>query len=291
MSDHSPTRILLGLLGSPIHHSASPAMHEAAAAATGLRCHYQLIDVPDADPSLLGHLLDAIRRIGFAGVNVTFPYKEAVLNALDAIDDSAARVGAVNTVVVEGQRLVGHNTDVTGFQRGMRRWLGTEIAGPVALVGAGGVGKAIGFALADLGIDEIRIVEPDASKAQSLAVALSTLTRAVVVGAAEEALVDASGLVNASPVGMLPSLESPVPVHLLHDRLWIADAVYSPLRTPLLVAAANAGARTMTGRELVIDQAGDAFRIFTGLEADRAVMAEAFDRSLARPNTALSTRQ
>ena len=114
-------RFLTGLIGAPIAHSASPAMHERAAEALGVRCHYQLIEVAGAGRDELRALLDGVRRLGFAGVNVTFPYKEAVIELLDELSPGAAAIGAVNTVVVRDGRLIGHNTDTTGFAPGGRR--------------------------------------------------------------------------------------------------------------------------------------------------------------------------
>ena len=114
--------ILTGLLGAPIAHSASPAMHERAAEALGLRCHYQLIEIAGAGREELELLLEGVRRLGFAGINVTFPYKEAVVDLLDELSPGAARIGAVNTVVVRDDRLIGHNTDTTGFARAVARW-------------------------------------------------------------------------------------------------------------------------------------------------------------------------
>jgi len=112
---------LTGLIGAPIAHSASPAMHRQAADALGVRCHYQLIEVAGAGREELRVLLDSVRRLGFAGVNVTFPYKEAVVDLLDEMSPGAAAVGAVNTIVVAEDRLVGHNTDSTGFAQRRRR--------------------------------------------------------------------------------------------------------------------------------------------------------------------------
>src|SRR6266481_1321754 len=113
----SSRRILTGLLGAPIAHSASPAMHERAAEALGLRCHYQLIEIEGAGREQLKVLLEGVRWLGFAGINVTFPYKEAVVDLLDELSPGAAQIGAVNTVVVRDSRLIGHNTDTTGFAR------------------------------------------------------------------------------------------------------------------------------------------------------------------------------
>ncbi|MET0878510.1 MAG: shikimate dehydrogenase, partial [Tardiphaga sp.] len=137
----SQTRFLTGLLGAPIAHSASPAMHEAAADALGVRCHYHLIEVAGADRDELKHLLDGVRRLGFAGINVTFPYKEAVLDLLDDLSPGARAIGAVNTVVARGGRLTGHNTDTTGFARAVKKLVEQSGRGPVAVIGTGGVGK------------------------------------------------------------------------------------------------------------------------------------------------------
>ncbi|MGH7041484.1 MAG: shikimate dehydrogenase family protein, partial [Acetobacteraceae bacterium] len=161
-------RALLGLIGAPIAHSAAPAMHEAAGRASGLRVHYQLIEVPGADTATLRLLLEGVRRLGFAGVNVTYPYKEAVLPLLDTIAPEAAPIGAVNTIVVRDGHLVGHNTDTTGFAAAIAGEVAAPAAGPVVLVGAGGVGRAAGFALARLGVPELRILDREPEKAAAL---------------------------------------------------------------------------------------------------------------------------
>jgi shikimate dehydrogenase len=271
-------RFLTGLIGAPIAHSAAPAMHEQAARDLGLRCHYQLIEVADVNLEELRVLLEGVRRLGFAGVNVTYPYKEAVAGLLDDLSPDAAAIGAVNTVVVRNNRLIGHNTDTSGFARAAAGLVAGPGQGSVALIGAGGAGKAIAFALVKLGIVELRIFDAERAKAEHLALQLGPRGRAVVVDSVEEAVDGAIGLVNATPVGMLPNRESPVPEPLLHRALWVADAVYYPLWTPLLMAARATGAPVMSGRELAIYQAADAFELFTGLAASTAVMGEAFDR-------------
>jgi shikimate dehydrogenase len=270
-------RFLTGLIGAPIAHSAAPAMHEQAALDLGLRCHYQLIEVAGAGSDELRVLLEGVRRLGFAGVNVTFPYKEAVVALLDDLSPDAAAMGAVNTVVVRDGRLIGHNTDTTGFARAAADLVADGGQGGVALIGAGGAGKAIAFALVKLGIVELRIFDADRAKAEHLALLLRPRSRALVVDRVEDAVRGAIGLVNATPVGMLSSRESPVPEALLHRGLWVADAVYYPLWTPLLIAAKAKGGQVMTGRELAIYQAADAFELFTGLAASTAVMRKAFD--------------
>jgi len=273
----SQPHVLTGLIGAPIKHSASPAMHEAAAASVGLRGHYQLIEVAGADRAQLRGLLDGVKQMGFAGVNVTYPYKEVVVELLDELAPEARAMGAVNTVVVRNNRLIGHNTDTTGFVRAVAPLVEASGRGPVALVGAGGVGKAIAFALVSLGVSELRIVDADRAKAETLAALLRDHPGVSVTDNVEAALREAVGLVNGTPVGMLPNRDSPVPDALLHAGLWVADAIYSPLWTPLLTAAKAKGARVMTGRELAIHQAADGFKLFTGREASVEAMASAFD--------------
>jgi shikimate dehydrogenase len=274
-------KFLTGLIGAPIAQSAAPAMHEQAADALGARCHYQLIEVAGADPAELRALLDGVRRLGFAGVNVTFPYKEAVVPLLDEMSARARDIGAVNTVVVRDGRLVGHNTDTTGFERAIGDLVAKSNRGPVALIGAGGVGKAIAFALANLGVAELSIFDADRAKAEALAMQLRGRLQARIADDVTSALHGAAGVVNATPVGMLPDRGMAVPEALLHRDLWVADAVYTPLWTPLLTAARATGAKVMTGRELAIYQAADAFELFTGLKPPVVAIGNAFDAVMA----------
>jgi shikimate dehydrogenase len=184
--------------------------------------------------------------------------------------------------VVRDNRLIGRNTDATGFARAAAPRVAVSPRGAVALIGAGGVGKAIAFALAGLGVEELRIFDSDAAKATDLAARLEGRLRANVALDVEDALRGVVGVVNASPVGMLPSLGTPVPDALLHPGLWVADAVYSPLWTPLLIAAKASGATVMTGRELAIYAAADAFELFTGLVPSVSEMGIAFDGVMAK---------
>ena len=273
---------LTGLIGAPIAHSASPALHQQAADALGVRCHYQLIEVAGAGRDELKVLLEGVRRLGFAGVNVTFPYKEAVVDLLDELSPGAALIGAVNTVVVRDGRLTGYNTDTTGFAQAVTPLVTASSHGAVAVIGAGGVGKAIAFALAGLGVSELRIFDTDHAKAAHLAARLEGHVRTIVTHSVEDVLRGVAGVVNGSPVGMLPSLGTPIPDNVLHAGLWVADAVYSPLWTPLLAAARAKGATVMTGRELAIYQAADAFELFTGLVPSIAEMGIAFDDVMAK---------
>jgi shikimate dehydrogenase len=275
------TKFLIGLIGAPIAQSAAPAMHEQAGDALGVRCHYQLIEVAGADAAGLRTLLDGIRRIGFAGVNVTFPYKEAVVPLLDEMSARARDIGAVNTVVVSDGRLIGHNTDTTGFERAVADLVAASNRGAVALIGAGGVGKAIAFALASLGVAGLGIFDADRGKAERLVMQLRDRMKARVADDVADAMRGAVGVVNATPVGMLPDRGMAVPEALLSRDLWVADAVYTPLWTPLLTAARAKGARLMTGRELAIYQAADAFELFTGLKPPVEAIQNAFDAVMA----------
>ena len=277
MAGAEKRRVLLGLIGSPIKSSASPAMHEAAARAAGLDAFYHLIDVPGADREALRLMLEGVRRLRFAGVNVTFPYKEAVVPLLDALAPEAAAIGAVNTVVAKDGRLTGHNTDTTGFERALLEIVPEPQTRPVVLVGSGGVGKAIAFALARQKVPEIRIVERERARADALVASLPREAGARICATIEEAVDGAGGIVNGTPVGMLPNRDTPVPIDLLHAGMWVADAVYTPLWTPLLEGARQCGARVMTGRELAIFQGLDAFRLFTGVEPSRDAVSKAFD--------------
>ena len=265
-------------------------MHEKAADALGIRCHYHLIEAAGADAAGLRALLDGVRMLGFAGVNVTFPYKESVVPLLDELSPGAGAIGAVNTVVVRDGRLIGYNTDTTGFERAIANLVSTSNRGPVALIGAGGVGKAIAYALAALGVAELRVFDTDRAKAAQLAAQLRGRQEIRIAQSVEDALRQAVGVVNATPVGMLPDCGMAVPDALLHRALWVADAVYTPLWTPLLTAAKARGAEVMTGRELAIHQAADAFELFTGLKPSIAEMGNAFDAEMAKRYSAGKAR-
>lgn len=274
-------RLLLGLIGSPIAHSASPAMHEAAARAAGLEAHYHLIEVAGAGRADLAAMLEGVRRLGFAGVNVTFPYKEAVVPLLDGLSPEAEAMGAVNTIVVEGGDLVGHNTDASGFAAAYRNLKRDDDGRPAAIIGAGGVGRAIAFALSSCGVSRLRLFDLDRGKAAALAGLLGRRAETEIADDATAAIEGAAGIVNATPLGMLPNRDIPVPPGLIDASQWVADAVYYPLWTPLLLAAQKAGATVMTGRELAIHQALDAFRLFTGIEPSERAMSGTFDKIMA----------
>ena len=274
-------RALLGLVGARIGRSISPAMHEAAGRALGLDIRYHLVDshVIGFGPDALPQLMTGLRLAGFTGVNVTFPFKEAVLSSLDGVAGAAEMVGAVNTVVIRGNRLVGHNTDYTGFVGGWKRALGTRKPGIAALIGAGGVGRAIAHALVTLGAHEVRVADTVRDRARILVDALKErypTVRFVDTPDAASACTGASGIVNATPVGMAAFPGSPVAESSISRADWVMDAVYTPLETEFIAAARRAGTVVMTGQELAIGQAIDAFALFFGRAAPEQVLRGAF---------------
>ena len=274
-------RVLLGLIGYPIAHSATPAMQEAAARAAGFEAHYHLIEVEGAGTKNLAAMLDGVRQLGFSGINVTYPYKEAVVPLLDALSPEAAAMGAVNTITVKDGRLTGHNTDASGFAAAYRKLARSDGDGPVAIIGVGGVGKAIAFALSGSGVQALRLYDIDRGKCEALAQALTGRARIEIATSAAAAAEGAAGIVNGTPLGMAPNREMPVPASVLQPAQWIADSVYHPLWTPLMKAAQSIGATVMSGRELAINQALDAFTLFTGAEASETAMSSAFDAAMA----------
>lgn len=280
------TRILLGLIGAGIQRSLSPALHEEEGRHHGLRVHYQLIDLDAAAVGIgaLPELIRSVRVMAFAGLNITYPCKQSVIPLLDALSDEARAIGAVNTVVREGERLVGYNTDASGWSWGFRRALPKADLSRVVLLGAGGAGSACADAVLRLGAGQLVIVDQDASRAHALAAKLNKDFEAARASAAVDAaaaLQGASGLIQATPVGMGTNRSMPLAEGLLRPSLWVSEIVYVPLETPLLKAARRMGCATADGGHMNIGQAIGAFKLFTGLEADVARMDAHFRRLAA----------
>jgi shikimate dehydrogenase len=289
----SARRCLLGLVGANIRHSLSPALHEDAFAESGIVGHYHLMDLDALGGRAdLAQLLEAVRRVGFAGINVTHPCKEAVLALLDAVAPEAEAIGAVNTVVIdEAGRTRGHNTDATGFARAFAETLGADAiaGGKAVLVGAGGAGRAVASALAALGAARVEVFDAAPGRAAALAAALGPPCAAV--GDLEAALRDAAGVVNATPVGMAGYPGMPFPDALLRPELFVADVVYTPLETRLVAAARRRGCRVMTGGGMCVHQAAEAFRLFTGIEPDLGRMHRLFGELVAARDRGLAAAQ
>ncbi len=269
-------KLLVGLIGAGIQRSLTPAMHEEEARHHGLALHYQLIDLDrtHAGVEMLPTLLAAARTMGFAGLNITYPCKQAVIPLLDDLSEEARAMGAVNTVVCRDGRLVGHNTDGSGWAWGFGRALPGADLSRVVLLGAGGAGSAIAHAVLRLGARHLAIVDHDARRAAELAASLGAAYGRARVDSADihAAMADATGLIHATPTGMakLPGL--PLPGGLLHPRLWVSEIVYFPLDTALLQASRARGCATADGGWMAVGQAVGAFRLFTGLEPDAARM-------------------
>jgi shikimate dehydrogenase len=249
-----------GLVGRPVEHSLSPPMHEAAYDELGLDARYVTFEPSRTD---LEAAVEGAAALGIAGLNVTVPYKEAV-RELVAVDDRAARVGAVNTVDFSGGEPTGHNTDVAGVTRAFAHH-GVDLDGETAVVvGAGGAGRAAAFALADAG-SEVNVANRTVENAEALAGDVPGAT-AHALDSLPALLPDADVLVNATSVGM-DADESPVPANALHADLAVLDAVYSPLDTRLLRDAAAAGATTVDGAWMLLFQGVEAFELWTGRDA------------------------
>lgn len=275
MSSTSPRKVLIGLIGAGIQQSLSPALHEEEARHHGMRLHYQLIDLDRSASSLeqLPTLLSAARIMGYAGCNVTYPCKQAVIPHLDDLSEEARAMGAVNTVVVQDGRLVGHNTDGSGWAWGFQRALPEADLAHVVLLGAGGAGAAIAHAVLRLGAQRLAIVDAQPERAAQLAADVNALYGArAQASSIATAMAQATGLIHATPTGMdkLPGL--PLDVGLLRPAMWVSEVVYFPLETALVQAARALGCRVSDGGGMAVGQAVGAFGLFTGVAPDPARM-------------------
>ncbi|MGI5159011.1 shikimate dehydrogenase [Microbispora sp. CA-102843] len=269
------TSYLVGLIGAGIGPSLSPPLHEREAGFHGLRFIYRLIDIAELGlpAEAAGDLMTTARRFGFTGLNITHPCKQTVIEHLDELSPDAEKLGAVNTVVFDGDRAIGHNTDWTGFAESFARGLPDAATRRVVQLGAGGAGSAVAHALLTLGADRVTLVDVQQDRAVELAVKLARRfgTGRAVAATADRLpalLAGADGLVNVTPTGMAAHPGLPLPAELLTPDLWVADVVYRPLETALLRQAREVGCRTLHGGGMVVFQAAHAFRLFTGREPD-----------------------
>lgn len=273
--------LLTGLVGRSIKASRSPWLHEQEAHAQGLDLTYTLFDFTDrglADEEL-GPLLRRLPGEGYRGVNITYPFKQQVIPLLDALDDSAASVGAVNTVAMRDGQLIGYNTDMSGFRASLQEGLPDRRQDRVLQFGAGGAGAAVANALLSAGVGELQVADVDPARAALLCATLEQhygagRARGVPLDALDLSQVD--GIVNATPMGMAAHPGTPFDTDLLEPRHWVADIVYFPLETALLRAARSRGCRVLDGSGMAVAQAAKAFEIFLGRRADTARMRESF---------------
>jgi len=260
-------RIRLGLIGDNIAASRSPDLHRIAGRLCGLDVSYELL-IPREQEMDFETLFRSCADGSWRGVNVTYPYKVVAAGLVDIRDPLVRRIGAVNTVVFGDAGPAGHNTDHSGFIAAWRENFGATPPGTVAIIGAGGVGRAIAFALMALGASEIRLVDLDAAKAERLAADLRGAAGGIAAAAwpdAAAAARDADGIVNGTQLGMAGYPGSPIDRAALGRQRWAFDAVYTPVETRFGADARAAGLAFMSGYELYFHQGVQAFRIFTGV--------------------------
>jgi shikimate dehydrogenase len=225
-------------------------------------------------------LLDAAELVGFAGLNVTHPCKQSVIPHLTALSASARVIGAVNTIVFRDGNRIGHNTDWRAFRQSFTDGLPDARLGRVVQLGAGGAGAATAYAALSMGAGRLHVVDTVPERAQALCARLDIeFPHRSTAARLEEALDGADGLIHATPTGMAAHPGSAVSVSLLRPELWVAEIVYVPVETALLLAARRNGCRTLDGTAMALWQAVEAFRLFTGLEADPERMRQAFARA------------
>lgn len=269
---------LTGVLGCPVRHSLSPAMHNAAFRALGLNWVYLAFEVP---PDSLPHAIAGMRGLGIRGLNLTIPHKEAALPLLDGLTEAARRIGAVNTLFWENRRLIGDNTDAEGFLRALRE-AGVEPAGQTVLIlGAGGAARAAAYALSQMGCNLI-IANRTFTRAQSLAEAFGGQARTMTYESIRSVLPSLNGIVNCTALGMAPDTETTPPIDwdAAPDSAWVCDLVYRPFQTRMLREAGARGLKTIDGLGMLIHQGALAFERWTGQPAPVAVMREAAQAQL-----------
>jgi shikimate dehydrogenase len=277
----------VGLIGLGLDLSLSSVLHETEAKALGLDYTYEVFD-GDRDPAYndVGALLASVRDSGYRGVNITHPFKQTATGFVTEMSDDARVLGAVNAVVFDGPRTIGHNTDWYGFARSIELNLRGVPRRTVVQFGAGGAGVAVAHALLRSGVERLVIVDVDTDRAGAVARTLGSAhgTRAIVAGSRDESerwMADADGVVNATPLGMPTHPGSAVPLELLRPGLWVHDIVYMPLETQLMAVARGMGCLTVGGGYMLVFQAAEGFRLFTGVTPDSERMLAHLERIIA----------
>ncbi|MCX5721787.1 MAG: shikimate dehydrogenase [Nitrospirae bacterium] len=265
-----------GVIGNPVEHSLSPAIHNAAFQKLGLNFVYLAFRV-----EAIGDAIKGLRALGnFRGASVTIPHKVAAVPFLDSVEPTARHIGAINTIVVEGGSLTGYNTDATGALRALREG-GVALKGQyVVMLGSGGAARAIAFALGtEAGIDRLTLLGIDERERTTLAQDLQSKTGLTVQASPldeatlRQVLPEAQVLIHCTPMGMSPNVQgTSVPASLLHAGLTVMDIVYNPRETRLLREAKAAGCRTIPGLEMFLHQAAAQFELWTNQAAPTDVM-------------------
>jgi shikimate dehydrogenase len=286
--------IRLAVVGDPVAHSLSPQLQNAALGECGVDMQYTRLQVP---PNELEEALGLLRKNEFVGANLTLPHKEQALRWLDQIDAQAQEVGAVNTIVVRDEKLIGFNTDGVGFARAIREGFSVDLRDlRVLLLGAGGAGQAIAFECARENCERLVVANRTRSKAEQLVQklqpffagprVLGPVARLQALGCTESdfraQIPHTDLIVNATPLGLRPLDPPPIEARLLEPHLMIFDTVYGPGSTPFVTAAKEAGARPIDGRSMLLHQGARAFELWFGREAPLGVMRTTLDQALSR---------
>ena len=264
----------LGLIGKAILHSSSPDLHHRLGNLTGIPVTYELFDAQEIQGfTSLENQVRTLMAEEYRGTNVTYPFKEQALHLATSRSEGAALVGSSNTLVFDRGQVYAENTDFSGFISGFRAAFGARAPGQVVVLGTGGVGRAVAFALGRLGASAITLVDLDPDKARGLAEALNQSGFPAVAGSVDRLthyMDECDGLVNCTPIGHEKSPGCPFPPDDIKASHWIFDAVYVPATTDFIRQAGDVGARVMSGVHLFVFQGVDAFRVFCDDEARRA---------------------
>ena len=283
--DINATTQFCGVIGNPVEHSLSPAIHNAAFQKLGLNFVYLAWKV-----EAIGDAVKGLRALGnFRGASVTIPHKVAVLPLLDEVEATARHIGAINTIVAQNGKLLGINTDAAGALRALKQGNAPVSGEPVIILGSGGAARAIAFALAaEAGISRLHLLGIDEPERRRLALDVTQKTGVPVADAGldeqslKAALAETNVLIHCTPIGMAPRPgASCVPAHLLRPGLTVIDIVYTPRETKLLADAKAAGCRTISGLEMFLYQAAAQFERWTGQSAPTPVMRAVLEARLA----------
>lgn len=262
----------LGLIGDNIAQSSAPDLHRLAGVQNGVAVSYDRL-VPKDRNQTFEQVFEQCRNGGYSGINITYPYKERVVEDLRIDDPLVRAIGAANTVVFDPEGPVGYNTDYSGFIAAYRAVRQDAPTGPVLMIGSGGVGRAIAFALAALGTRDLHLVDLHVAKAEALASSLRAAVPTMNITTGTDAKMDgtvASGLINCTPVGMVGKPGTPLSEANMAGASWAFDAVYTPTDTQFLTGAAAQGLATISGWELFFFQGVHAWARFAGLPLDEA---------------------
>lgn len=269
-------RIRLGLFGAGIGRSQAPRLHVLAGRLCDLAVSYELFDLNTLGADTFEQALERTAERGLHGVNVTHPVKERTAKLVTVPDPAMRQIGAVNTVRFADR--TGHNTDYSGFTKAYHNRFGNARPGKVLMLGAGGVGKAVAFALLQLGADTaLHVVDMNRAKAAALVGELEKAGLKAYVHDVSDLpeLAAVDGLINCTPLGMVQYPGSALPKHLIGGQRWAFDAVYTPLETEFMLDARKAGLEILSGYELFFYQGVDAFEVFTGQRVDETRLRQA----------------